>query len=350
MKKIALHEHIAQDKLAVDTAEAIITGVKVLGLESVNRRRYTLEAIQAALPLYEGIRVNIDHPAIATDSRSLRDRFGKLVNVQMQPDGPYANLIYNPAHPLAEAVAWWAQHQPDCLGLSHNAVGEGHEDENGIFVIERIDTVRSVDLVSDPATTKGLYEHKEAMDDEMLNQDQAVDTEPEPDEEENYETHIGHLVVAILQDEEMSKEEKRAKILQALKLLDDDEAEDSEESEDEEKQDEEKDAQDADGDEKEDDEECREAVKILAKSNKHVKRLLKSYEHVRAENKARKLCEAARIPATEVFVDSLVRAKNEKAMKELIEDRKAIVNKPRSRAAGATITTTVEEFARKVKG
>ena len=41
------------------------------------------------------------------------------------------------------------------IGLSHNAIGEG-DTQNGVVVVRRLVKVRSVDVVSDPATTNGL--------------------------------------------------------------------------------------------------------------------------------------------------------------------------------------------------
>jgi hypothetical protein len=74
--------------LRVDRDSRTIYGVKVLGLESSNGRRYTAESLRAAIPLYEGRSVNIDHPLNhltgqldATLPRSAHDRFGRLVRV-----------------------------------------------------------------------------------------------------------------------------------------------------------------------------------------------------------------------------------------------------------------------------
>jgi hypothetical protein len=154
-----LRECCEQDGLTTDGKAGLIKNVKVLGLDSQNRRRYTTEAVQAALPIYEGIKVNLNHPEGSPNAnRDVKDRFGKLVNLHVvEGEGLRGDLRYNPHHPWAKAVQWWAENDPDCLGLSHNAVGQGH-DENGVFVVEKIVNARSVDLVADPATAKGLFE------------------------------------------------------------------------------------------------------------------------------------------------------------------------------------------------
>lgn len=144
--------------LAVDAAQGIIRGVKVLGLESKNGRTYTQEAIRQAVGLYEGAKVNVNHPAGRADQpRDYRDRIGALRHVRAESDGLYADLHYNTKHPLAEQLAWDAQHAPENVGLSHNVEGKTITKGGRLFV-ETITKVTSVDLVADPATTRGLFE------------------------------------------------------------------------------------------------------------------------------------------------------------------------------------------------
>jgi hypothetical protein len=146
--------------LRVDREKACIYGVKVLGYQSLNGRRYLPEAVRKAAPLYEGAMVNIDHPeGKPTDQRSAYDRFGKLVNVRyVENKGLFADLEYLAAHPMASRVLEAAERMPDLYGLSHNAEGEGEDDDNGVFIIHKITEVRHVDLVADPATTRSLSE------------------------------------------------------------------------------------------------------------------------------------------------------------------------------------------------
>lgn len=151
-----IRECCGQDGLTVED-DGWVRGVKILGLKSKNNREYTLEACRRSLSLYEGLRVNIDHPDKPNSSRSARDRFAKLKNVRVEADGLRGDLRYNPKMAWAEAFAWWAKNEPDMVGLSHNAIGEG-EHKDGVFVVDKIVEVRSVDIVADPATTQGLYE------------------------------------------------------------------------------------------------------------------------------------------------------------------------------------------------
>ncbi len=142
--------------LVIDRAKGLIRGVKILGLESKNGRTYSREAIKQAVDLYEGKRVNVDHTK-SGDSRSYRDRIGKLVNVATRPDGLYGDLHVNPQHMLAEQLFWDAENSPESVGLSHDVSGRVVR-RDGKPVVEAINVVRSVDLVADPATTAGLFE------------------------------------------------------------------------------------------------------------------------------------------------------------------------------------------------
>jgi hypothetical protein len=143
----------------VDRDAGIIYGVKVIGLQSENGRRYTSQSLADAKQLYENLVVNIDHPTRTTDSRSAHDRLGKLVNVRLTEDGLYADLHILKSHPMAERLLEAAENMPDLFGMSHNALGIGPE-RDGILIVEKITEVKSVDLVADPASTKSLFESR----------------------------------------------------------------------------------------------------------------------------------------------------------------------------------------------
>jgi hypothetical protein len=152
--------------MEVDRKAGIIHGVKILGLVSDNNRKYMPEAVRKAKSLYEGIKVNIDHPAESGDVRSAEDRFGKLINVEyVEGEGLYGDLMFLKSHPMAERICEAAERNDmnDTFGLSHNAQGDGQEDDDGCFVVSSIVEVRHVDLVADPATTKSLREARTRM-------------------------------------------------------------------------------------------------------------------------------------------------------------------------------------------
>jgi hypothetical protein len=150
-------------RLAVDRDAGVIKGVKILGLESKNGRTYPKETAARAVPLYENSRVNINHPKGSPGGpRDYQDRIGSLFNVRVeQGDGGLrGDLKFNPKHALAEQLIWDAEHAPENVGFSHNVEAKTSR-KDGRVIVEEITRVQSVDLVADPATTRGLFEQHE---------------------------------------------------------------------------------------------------------------------------------------------------------------------------------------------
>lgn len=168
MKTILLEEirdYTSLGNLKVDRVGAIVHNVKIIGFQSANDREYTPEALKQAIPMYEGVNVNIDHPDGGPDEqRSAWDRIGFLKNVKfVEGKGLYGDLHLLPSHPFTERILEAAEKMPQIYGLSHNAKGEGFEDKKTKkFVVNKVAEVRHVDLVADPATTHSLAESKEA--------------------------------------------------------------------------------------------------------------------------------------------------------------------------------------------
>lgn len=149
----------------VDRAAGVIRGVKILGLQSRNGRTYRPEALVEAAPLYENAKVNVNHPKGGPHApRDYQDRLGVLRNVAARPgEGLFGDLHFNPKHAMAEQLIWDAEHSPENVGLSHNV--EARIGRNGDQVaVEAILRVESVDLVADPATTRGLFESTEGTE------------------------------------------------------------------------------------------------------------------------------------------------------------------------------------------
>ena len=100
----------------------VIRGVKILGLQSRNGRQYLPEALAKAVPLYEGAKVNVNHPkGSPLAPRDYQDRIGVIRGAVLKPDeGLFGDLHFNPKHVLAEQLAWDAEHAPENVGFSHN--------------------------------------------------------------------------------------------------------------------------------------------------------------------------------------------------------------------------------------
>lgn len=161
MKTDALCEYFAAGTLRdkIDRGAGIIRNVKIIGLTSRNNRYYPESTLRAAAPLYENAKVNLNHPdGSPRDVRKYQDRFGLIKNVHLAPgDGLFGDFHFNPKHALAEQFLWDAENSPENVGFSHN-VEAVVTLKDGQQTVEKIEAVRSVDLVADPATTCGLFE------------------------------------------------------------------------------------------------------------------------------------------------------------------------------------------------
>lgn len=164
MTLITENVQFPMQQLPVDRDRCVVRGVKLLGLSSKNGRRYTQAALESARSMYEGARVNLNHPKDRPDApRGYEDRFGRIRNANVRSDGMYGDLYFNPKHSIAEQFLWDCQYSPDSMGLSHNVDVDAKRDKDGTLVIESIIRVRSVDLVADPATTQSIFESEGHM-------------------------------------------------------------------------------------------------------------------------------------------------------------------------------------------
>jgi len=146
-------------EVSVDTEQRIIRNAALVGQVSKNGRRYTAEALKNGVDKYEGAKVYLDHPSEADEKRGwrrIRDLAGKIENARF--DGQKIRgdirLINTDGGKLAFEIA---TSLPDIAGMSHNAFGK-YRRENGVEVVESIDKVVSVDVVTEPATNNGFYE------------------------------------------------------------------------------------------------------------------------------------------------------------------------------------------------
>ena len=164
MKVTCLTESVFSSGAKVDREAGIIRGVKILGRESKNRRQYSDRALQEAAKLYEGVDVNLSHPGRNDPGNDIHGNapvergFGWLQSVNVKDDGVYGDLHYFKSHPYSGVIAESAERNPRRFGLSHNAFGKTNRGANGREVVETMESVKSVDIVQNPATTRGLFE------------------------------------------------------------------------------------------------------------------------------------------------------------------------------------------------
>jgi hypothetical protein len=229
--------HFTKD-VKVDREKGLVQNVSVLGAESANGRSYRLKNPAAVASRYEGRFVNLNHPGRPSDPRNVLDRFGWFENVR--PGDPLlrGDFHFNPKHAYADTFAWYAENKPEAIGFSHNADGAYRVQDDGREIIEDITKVRSIDLVADPATTKGLFEHKSGdriskpakKQRKELTEQQLTDLRTIALTEDDYgamgdgeegsdiAASVGQLVQAIMADDSLDKKAKLKKIGKALDL------------------------------------------------------------------------------------------------------------------------------------
>jgi hypothetical protein len=225
LKQYKLREITQSTHHRIDRENGVIRDVRILGATSGNRWRYTPEAIQKARGLYEGIRVNFDHPPLQREGaeRSVADRAGWLENVRFESNGLVGDLHLLKADPRSEKVLEAAERRPELLGLSHVAVGHYRRLEKGRPVFEEITRVQSVDIVSDPATTRSLFESRgEPMETQLREEEMAPPAAPEaaaaaPAGPVNMKAGFRAAIMAVVDDESLDTKATVKKIGEILK-------------------------------------------------------------------------------------------------------------------------------------
>jgi hypothetical protein len=144
--------------LKVDRAAGVIRGLKICGLESRNGRLYPHATLKEAVRLYAGRPANLNHHTERGKPADVEKRIGQWRDPVIKPDGVYGDLHVLKSHPMAAVVFEMAERMPDVIGVSHNSEGDADLRE-GKYVVSRIHQVHSADLVAEPATTRGLFEH-----------------------------------------------------------------------------------------------------------------------------------------------------------------------------------------------
>lgn len=143
----------------VDAEKGILYGVKLLGRQSRNNRIYGQSVMEAAVPLYKGMKVFVDHPRSSEPDRSVDRWAGTIQNARFEGESIFGDLKLRKKSPFFEGILEAAAEFPKDIGFSHVADGETRLDGE-TEIVESIREVFSVDLVTDPATTAGMYESK----------------------------------------------------------------------------------------------------------------------------------------------------------------------------------------------
>ena len=164
----------ALSEAEIDYENLILKNVVVLGPTSTNGRKYPVETQKSALSLFEGIRAYVNHPKLneMSEPRDMRDLIGEHKNLRVVEDKfePYTvsdlYLIDNAV--VRDVVLPLAESKPHLAGNSIVARGKMVKEKDGTYKVEQILAARSIDIVTEPATTNSLFtEGKSSEEEEM---------------------------------------------------------------------------------------------------------------------------------------------------------------------------------------
>ncbi len=154
-------------KIDIDVEQGIIRNLAIMTGDSPTRKRhYTDGAMRGAVELFEGAQAYIDHPIPSVHRerqgvRSTKDLIGWYQNIRFENGSPTGRLKGD-LHLIGESqeakkILWLSQNKPNLIGNSPRTRGRYYI-QNGKEFIEQLVDVHSVDLVTAPSTTKGLFE------------------------------------------------------------------------------------------------------------------------------------------------------------------------------------------------
>lgn len=143
----------------IDTNRRLLRGVVIMASnKSKNDRLYSQKAQENILALSNGVRSFLDHPdelKKANQVRSIRDFCGSFSNPKLEGTKLTADFRATTQHfPLFKDIA--EMQAP--LGFSLNLRGMASKGKDDIETIESVEKIHSIDAVSYPALTHGLFE------------------------------------------------------------------------------------------------------------------------------------------------------------------------------------------------
>lgn len=149
----------------IDEDNRVLKNVVILGSKSKNNRKYSGQALRSGVPIFEGIRAYLNHDKKAK-VRKVEDLIGRFQNVRVEEERLIGDLHLIPDDGKAAKVINIAKTMPDIVGSSIHAFGK-FRNERGTAIIEQFVKGSSIDVVTDPATTKGLFEEISEGEDQM---------------------------------------------------------------------------------------------------------------------------------------------------------------------------------------
>lgn len=151
-------------------SDDVLANVLLCGKTSTNKRVYTESYMKEGLTKYMNAPVYVNHKP---GERNLEDRFGVATNVRITEKGLVGDIKVLTNHPLYEMIKESYDKKMYKIGMSHNVRAMAREREDGITEISAIDSVKSIDIVSNPGTVMNFHENENA---ELVSLKEQVET------------------------------------------------------------------------------------------------------------------------------------------------------------------------------
>lgn len=162
----------SMDEASYDEATGVVKNVDILGSVSKNNRRYSETVQKEAAPLFEGAKAYLNHQPgnQMKEARRVEDMIGQYKNIHVKDGKTKGDLhLIKDKKVVTEHVMPVVKDAPHLVGNSIVARGQMSKGSDGVYDVEKIIGVRSVDMVSEPATTDGLFS-------ESITEDKMADT------------------------------------------------------------------------------------------------------------------------------------------------------------------------------
>ena len=143
-------------------ADLILERTVVLGPASLNNRLYPIEVQERAIPIFEGAKAYLNHPAtpVIGDARDVRDYIGLHQNVRVIGNKTYSDLHLINNETVQKHILPIIKDRTHHSSVGNSIVARAtmEKGKDGVYTVTEIHEARSIDLVSEPGTTKGLFE------------------------------------------------------------------------------------------------------------------------------------------------------------------------------------------------
>ena len=145
-----------------DSTNLVLEGTVVLGPTSLNGRIYPTEVQKKAVGVFEGAKAYMNHPTkhVMSEARDVKDYIGIHKNVRVKGDKTYSDLHLVNNETVQKHILPILEDKTHHSSVGNSIVARAtmEKGKDGIYTVTEIHAARSIDLVSEPGTTKGLFE------------------------------------------------------------------------------------------------------------------------------------------------------------------------------------------------